>query len=665
MLQAGKIMDWAPSAVLAAAFVAVLLAVPPQHAPRAAQALHKLTEYKSVNGVLDVTLEATEQKVRLGDVTIDGGVFNNDYAGPLLRANPGDMLRVRFVNHLPHPANIHYHGIETSPLDNSDNIHISVQPGKTFDYEVQIPKTQAPGIYWFHDHTHGISEMNVMGGLSGTLMIEGFAGQFPELAGVKEHVLVLKDYQFYDSTDPHIIKDLHRVVQTLNGQAFSRIDMRPGETQLWHLTNQSANRLVHLSLAGHKFRIIAADGRAALRETSTDVLDLNPASRFEVLVDAGAPGTYALQTEKVLTGDGAKLSLSRPLGEVVVSGTPAKTVPAITSFPQGEDLRKRKINERRTLSFSELGDDKNFFINGRKYDVSRVDLRVPLGNTEEWTLRNDSDDYHVFHIHQVHFQVTAVNGKPAPFNGYVDNVDIPERGTVKIIIPFTDPVIVGKFVVHCHVLRHEDNGMMMHMEVYDPNAGGKLPFFASARQMCGSKAEKTSPGGEGKACYNQSVGGGFTLTNQNGKPVEGSDFQGRYKLIFFGFTSCTDLCPMTALVMSEVMDQLKGDTKKLVPIFITVDPKVDTPKKLKSFLSHFSPEFVGLTGTKKQIEAVEAEYQVYAPKVDGETQPIGDDTDHSGYMYLMDTDGKYLTVFTANSSPEAIAAKIKEYMRAK
>ena len=664
MAQTGKFFDYTPSLILGGVFFAVLLAGAPLQGNRDGGPLHKMVEYKSVNGVLAVTLEGGRQKVHVGDVSFDGGVFNGEYAGPVLMAHPCDTLRIKFINHLARTANIHYHGLETSPLGNSDNIHVAVKPGESFDYEVKIAKTQAPGTYWLHDHTHGVSEMNVMGGLSATLMVEGFAEQFPELAGVKEQIMVLKDYQFYDSTDPHIIKDLHRVVQSVNGQTFAKIEMHPGETQLWHLTNQSADRIIHMSLAGHKFRVIGDDARAALSEKITDVLDIKPGSRLEVLVDAGAAGTYGLET-RAPTGDGAKFSLSRPLGQIVVSGVPMKTAPAIKSFPHNEDLRTRKIDKHRTLVFSQQGDGKTFLMNGRRFDANRIDLRVPLGNTEEWTLRNDTDDFHVFHIHQVHYQVTELNGKALPFNGYVDNVELPMRGTVKVIIPFNDPIIVGKFVVHCHVLQHEDNGMMMHMEVYDPNNDSGHPFFAATRDMCGSKPGKTSISGEGKACYNPAVGGGFKLTNQNGKQVSGNDFGGRYKLIFFGFTACTDLCPTTVLAMSQVMEQLKGDAKKLAPIFVTIDPETDTPKQLKSFLKHFSPAITGLTGTKKQIEAVEAEYQVYAPKVDGKTQPIGDDSDHSGYMYLMDPEGNYLTVFTADSSPAAIAGKIKAYMQAK
>jgi FtsP/CotA-like multicopper oxidase with cupredoxin domain len=122
------------------------------------------------------------------------------------------------------------------------------------------------------------------------------------------------------------------------------------------------------------------------------------------------------------------------------------------------------------MVFSEDGTTGLFFINHRIFDHERVDVRVPLGNTEDWTVRNSSDELHIFHIHQGHFQVMSVNGQPQPFDGFVDTVNLPIHGEVKIRIPFTDPKIVGRFMFHCHILEHEDKGMMAQVEVYDPNA---------------------------------------------------------------------------------------------------------------------------------------------------------------------------------------------------
>jgi suppressor of ftsI len=429
---------------------------------------HGLAEFRSADGILSATLEVSERKVRLGDVVVDGAAYNGEYAGPVLRVHPGDVMRIKLVNHLSEPTNLHFHGIDTSPLGNSDNMHIVVQPGASFDYEVRIPKTQAPGLYWYHDHTHGLTEKHVMAGLSGALIVEGFAEQFPELAGIQERLFVLKDYSIDDSNDPNVVANLHEYIQSINGQTFTTTNLRPGETQLWRFTNQSANLYFHISLKGHRFRIIGDDGAAATKETETDVLNIAPASRLEVLVDGGPPGVYDLVSENVLTGAGAELSRNRVLGRVTIEGQIAESVARIVAFPASLDLRSRDIDANRTVEFSQDTDAERFFVNDRLYDHARIDIRVPLGNIEEWTIRNKSDDMHVFHIHQVSFQVTEINGEPQPFAGHVDVVRIPERGEVKIRMAFTDPLILGSFMYHCHVLKHEDKGMMANIEIYDP-----------------------------------------------------------------------------------------------------------------------------------------------------------------------------------------------------
>jgi FtsP/CotA-like multicopper oxidase with cupredoxin domain len=429
-----------------------------------------LQEVRSIDGVLTVTLEAAEEPVTIGRVTLPGAVYNHQYAGPMLRVHPGDRMRIRLVNHLRRITNLHFHGIDTSPRGNSDNMHISVAPGESFDYDVLIPATQPPGLYWYHDHTHGISRQNVMGGLSGALMVEGFRAQFAALATVREQVLVLKDYEFDESDDPYVRKVLHKFVQTVNGQESARVAMAPGETQLWHISNQSADSYFHLRLPGHRFRLIGQDGAATLKERGLEQIDIMPAERVEVLVTASAAGRYPLFSEGMPTGEGASKANRRQLGEVTVSGSPVAAIPGISVFPPREDLRDRRMDAYRTIRFSQLDDDEHFLIDGKSFDHMRTDTRVPLGNLEEWTVRNETDDFHEFHIHQVSFQVTEINGEPQPLEAYRDVVRVPERGEVKVRMAFTDPVIVGHFMYHCHILKHEDHGMMANIEVYDPAA---------------------------------------------------------------------------------------------------------------------------------------------------------------------------------------------------
>jgi FtsP/CotA-like multicopper oxidase with cupredoxin domain len=426
----------------------------------------ELNEFVAKDGVLSVTLVAAPKSIVLDKVQISGQVYNDDYPGPLLRVHPGDTLRIKLVNHLTEPTNLHFHGYQGTPLGNSDNMHISVMPGQSFDYTVIIPKTQPPGFYWYHDHTHGLAEKHIKSGLSGGLEVMGFAEQFSELKGITERLFVLKDYEIEDSTDPYVLNELHEYIQTFNGQTFFRAKMRPGETQLWRFMNSSANLYFHLMIKDHIFRMIGDDAAAMNQEIETKSIDVKPASRVDFLVTAGAPGEYDIVSDKVLTGDKSQ----RVVGHLTIAGPPAPSVPKIAKFPAIEDLRMGRIDERRTFVLTQLNDDKNYFINSKKFDHARLDTRVPLGNIEEWTIRNDTGDLHVFYIHQLAFQVIEVNGVVQPFTGRVDVARVPEKGSIKILMPFTDPLIVGQFMYHCHVLHHEDNGMMATIEVYDPKA---------------------------------------------------------------------------------------------------------------------------------------------------------------------------------------------------
>ena len=459
--------------------------------------LRQLPEFSSVNGVLNATFDLKPQTIDLGDgVSFEGYTYNGEYAGPVLRVHPGDVMHIKLTNNISDMTNLHFHGLHTSPLENGDNIYIQVKPGDSFDYEVKIAPTQSPGLYWYHPHIHGISERLVNGGLSGMLIVDGFEKQFPEMDGIKVQAMIVKEYAVEETKNPAIAR-LHRLVQTINGQLLSSISMHKGETQLWQIANPGANDFFHLSLKGHTFRVVGRDGVSTNQETIADRIDLGPASRVEVLVDAGEqPGSYDLVSEQTPTGLGADKTDSRVLANVVVDGE-GTSVPVshLTSFPAKPDLTTQKITNYRTFAFTENALKGEYYINGKLFDHERIDTRVPVGATEEWTIRNDSDDTHVFHIHQMHFQVVEINGKPQPFDGYLDTVRVPERGEVRLLMPFTDPEMVGQFIYHCHVLEHEDKGMMANIEVYDPKKENfflgllrnYVPQLRNAGRICGAR----------------------------------------------------------------------------------------------------------------------------------------------------------------------------------
>ena len=420
----------------------------------------------SRGGLLPVTLSAARSSIRVGDQMAVAEVYNEAYLPPTLRVRRGDVIRVRLVNRLDEPTNLHTHGLHVSPGGNADNVFLTVAPGQTQDFEIRIPANHPPGLFWYHPHAHHFSNEQVRNGMSGALIVEGLLDSFPALRGIKERVLLLKDIQL-DSG--HVANRSIGVgtIRTVNGLVDPTLVLRPGETELWRIGNVGANLYYRLRLDGHRFYQVARDGNRFAHIVPTDELFIPPGGRIEVLVQGGERGMHALRTLAMNTGPAGNQYPATVLAAVRVEGAPVthRTLPA-TLLPV-QDLRRR-VSGQRTVVFSE-GETPDggdvFYIDGKTFDPNRTDTRVRLGAIEEWTIRNDSDELHDFHIHQTGFQLVEVNGMPQPLDGYYDTVNVPVRGEIKIIIPFTDPVMVGKFVYHCHLLSHEDKGMMATIEV--------------------------------------------------------------------------------------------------------------------------------------------------------------------------------------------------------
>ncbi len=166
----------------------------------------------------------------------------------------------------------------------------------------------------------------------------------------------------------------------------------------------------------------------------------------------------------------------------------------------------------------------------------------------------------------------------------------------------------------------------------------------------------------GNAMAGAEIGGSFTLTDHHGNVVTDKDYADSYKLVFFGFTFCPDVCPAGLQKITTALDKIGNDANQIQPLFITVDPARDTPEVMKEYVGMFHPQFVGLTGSAEQIKAVEKAYKVYAAKV--EDPELSDYTmNHSSYTFLMSPDNQLISLFSADDSPEEMATGIKRVLQ--
>jgi FtsP/CotA-like multicopper oxidase with cupredoxin domain len=226
---------------------------------------------------------------------------------------------------------------------------------------------------------------------------------------VPERLLLLKDLQVENGhvALTHIGRN---TIRTVNGTVNPVIVLRPGETELWRIGNVGADLYYRLTLDGYHFQVVARDGNRRARLEAKDTLRLSPGARVEVLVTAGAPGVHLLRTGDIDTGPEGNQYAGTVMATVRVEGSPATPVELPQTLLPVEDLRG-KITNRRTLVYTESKDGDTLFIDGKTFDMNRTDIRVKLGAVEEWTIRNESDELHTFHIHQGPYQLTEINGR--------------------------------------------------------------------------------------------------------------------------------------------------------------------------------------------------------------------------------------------------------------
>lgn len=449
---------------------------------------------RSANGVLQTSLRCAYTYRDVGGTRLYVRSYEGGSPGPTLRMKPGETLKIRLTNDLPpnrdpapadmsHPhqfnnTNFHFHGAHASPSGIADNVMRSMVPGEAYDIEIELPKDHTRGTYWYHPHHHGSADVQMASGMFGAIVVEGDFAEVPEIANAKERLLVLTQV-VHDARG--MIEDFGTLFPetatrflTVNGQRRPTITMRPGEVQRWRLLHTGYQDNLLLELEKHELHAVAYDGiQLGAVETMNKHLIL-PGQRADVLIQAGAPGTYEL---RALPYDQGHPSPVGPLARVVVAGEPMNMkLPASLPKPPLEAIKDSEITGRRKLVFSATAPEADaaghwqefgFFIDGKKFNPNRIDHRVKLGSVEEWTIENThTHDDHVFHIHTNPFQVTHLNGKPLATPQWRDTAVVERQGgTLTFRTRFLD--YTGIYMLHCHMMNHEEMGMMQTVEVYE------------------------------------------------------------------------------------------------------------------------------------------------------------------------------------------------------
>ncbi len=438
------------------------------------------------DGTLRMTLRQAPATITVAGKTFTSNVFNDTYVPPVLKLRRGERLELTLRNRIgkadvqidgPEETNLHYHGMSISPKAPADDIFLHIANGADYQYSWEVPATHPQGTHWYHPHPHGLVEPQILSGMSGMLVIDGVLDHFPAFARLPERYFLLKDMQLPGADDSAPL------TKTINGVLGGVLRMRPGEMQVWHLGNVGADAYFHVAIDGVPLWELSRDGNLRAAPERNASLFLPPGARSTAVIQApDVPGRYAIRTLAVDTGPQGDPNPEVQLATLIVEGPRHETAalrgaladPAVdvdTLTPA--QVAAMPITRRRTVVFSESADGNTFFIDGKQYDPARDDVTVNLGDVEEWTLQNVSGERHVFHIHQLDFLVTSINQQDIDETGLRDVIDLPYQqngvpGEVKVVIPFTNPLMVGRFVFHCHIVGHEDGGMMANVVVLPP-----------------------------------------------------------------------------------------------------------------------------------------------------------------------------------------------------
>jgi FtsP/CotA-like multicopper oxidase with cupredoxin domain len=563
--------------------------------PSPGAAVPEPEDLRSHDGVLQVDL--TLRNFTEPDGTTRFCYFDaSGNQSPTLRLSPGDLLILNLKNDLADPSranpaaskgrnhdhgpakknanecasatmsltstNLHFHGLTVPALCHQDDVlKTSIQPGDApFQYKFRIPENEPPGLYWYHPHIHGFSKVQVLGGASGAMIIEGIERANKEVAGLPERVLVVRDQDLLhpnappSKSEPVVPRFLvdHDGDSANNGTGFGKpakdlsinfvpvpypdyppaaIQIKPQERQFWRVLNASAITYLNLAVlykrVPQQLGIVALDGVPLNANGTTGDfiswqthLGVPPGGRVEFIIAGPPAGVQGLLvTRTVDTGVGGENDPNRAIATITASEDAPEPRSKLASSPVPRPaptepwLGNVAPTRIRRLYFSEKLLDPNdpnsattFYltVEGRTpapFDPASgvPDIIVKQGDVEDWIIENRSTELHAFHIHQLHFMLVAWNEVPISEPFLRDTINVPfhrpadlQYPSVRLRMDFRDPNTIGTFVYHCHLLEHEDGGMMGLIRVEPADSAQAREKSTASSRTGGTPAHSTT-----------------------------------------------------------------------------------------------------------------------------------------------------------------------------
>lgn len=439
--------------------------------------LPRLANESTRAGLFKATLNAAPHRVGLLAAQPTAfWAYNGSLPGPLIEVVEGDTVEITLVNRLPQATTIHWHGLPVPP-EQDGNPQRPVAPGASHTYRFTLPPGSA-GTYWYHPHPHGHTAEQVFRGLAGAFIVR--PRQDP-LAGIPERLLMVSDLKL-DSAGQIAPNDADDWMNgregqfaLVNGQHRPALNFADGGRERWRIWNACSARYLRLQLPGSTLTLVGSDGGLIERpQAGMAELLLAPAQRAELIVEAGArrdqvaliAAVYARGKMGKVAPDMPRSLLTVDFGAVGTS-TPPALPERLTTIPElGPVLAKKRVVFGEEMSMAGGKHSMRFLINGRQFDMRRIDLSSRSGAVELWELVNDADMDHPFHLHGTQFQVVEreFGGvvTPEPFRAWRDTINLHAGEIVRIK---TVQQQRGLRMFHCHILEHEDQGMMGQLMV--------------------------------------------------------------------------------------------------------------------------------------------------------------------------------------------------------